>query len=233
MARLPRLVIPHHPHHVIQRGIDCQAIFRDEEDYSVFLNWLGEASRQFKLALHAYVLMPDHVHFLLTPSDAVGLGRMMQWIGRQYVPYFNRKYGRSGTLWQGRFRATVLEAESFAMLCSRYIELHPVRSGLVTEPEEYVWSSCQHHIGINPNPQIVDHATYWSLGNTPFQREAAYRALLEEGLTAAEIEGLTEGTLKGWALGPDRFKASLEKQAGRRVQPARRGRPVKNQPNSI
>lgn len=227
MARLPRLVVPNQPHHIIQSGIDRQSIFRDPDDYSVFLGWVREAARQFKLAVHAYVLMPDHFHLLLTPSDNTGLARMMQWIGRKYVPYFNAKYQRVGTLWQGRYKATVIDAEKYLIACSRYIELNPVRAGLVSEPKDYAWSSCLHHVGAKPDPLITDHLIYWGLGNTPFEREAVYQRLLEQKPGVEEITALTEAAIKGWALGSDHFKTSLEKQAKRRVTPGKRGRPSK------
>jgi putative transposase len=229
MARLPRLVIPHQPHHVIQRGNDRQLIFRDINDYVVFLDWLREAAKQFKVAVHAYVLMPNHVHLLVTPSDETGLGRMMQWVGRYYVPYFNYKYGRVGTLWQGRYKATVIDSERYFMICSRYIELNPVRAGMVASPAEYRWSSYAHHVGAKPDPLITDHSLYWALGNTPFDREAAYKGLVEQALTAEEINILNEATLKGWALGSEQFKINIEKKTSRRIRPAKRGRPFKDE----
>ncbi len=227
MARLPRLVIPEQPHHVIQRGNDRQLIFRDADDHVAFLNWLREAAKTFKVAIHAYVLMPNHIHLLVSPSDTSGLGRMMQWIGRHYVPYFNRKYQRVGTLWQGRYKTTVIDAEQYFMTCSRYIELNPVRAGIVFHPVDYPWSSYEHHIGVKSDALITDHSLYWALGNTPFDREAAYRELVDLGLTAHEITTLNEATLKGWALGSEKFKLRLERQANRRVSPAKRGRPAK------
>lgn len=227
MARLPRLVVPHQPHHVIQQGIDGKSIFREESDYSVFLGWLRDASRQFKVAIHAYALLPNQVDLLVTPSEAVGLGRLMQWIGRHYVPYFNRKYGRSGTLWQGRYKATVIDAEPYFMMCSRFIELAPVRSNIVINPDEYPWSSYAHHAGIKQDPVLSDHPVYWALGNTPFDREAAYKALLEQALTAEEERMIKEATLKGWALGSEKFKTSLAKSVNRRISPVKRGRPSK------
>lgn len=227
MARLPRLVIPQQPHHVIQQGIDHQPIYRDDEDYAAFLKWLREAARQFKVALHAYVLMPNHVHLLVSPGDESGLGKMMQWIGRYYVPYFNQKYQRSGTLWQGRFRANVLDPERYFLACSRYIELNPVRAQLVNDPIDYAWSSCAHHAGARSDPYITDHPLYWRLGNTPFEREAAYKALMEQVLTEVEIQSILGAVKKGWALGSEQFKTALERQTNRRVRPAMRGRPRK------
>lgn len=227
MARLPRLVVPDQPHHIIQRGHEGQQVFRDAEDHIVFLGRLKEASRLFKVGIHAYILMSDHIHLLASPSDQEGLARMMQWIGRHYVPWFNRKYHRSGTLWQGRYRTTVVDAEHYLMLCSRYIELNPVRSGMVANAADYPWSSYAHHIGLKLDPLITDHPVYWALGNTPFQREATYRNQADQGLTQDQVKTLSDATLKGWALGTEQFQAMLEKQADRRVKPARRGRPAK------
>ncbi len=229
MARLPRLVVPNQPHHIIQRGNDQNTIFRDADDYIAFLRWLREAAKQFNVAIHAYALMPTHLHLLVSPSDSAGLGRMMQWVGRHYVPYFNEKYKRAGTLWQGRYKAVVIDFERYFLLCSRYIELNPVRVGLASAPEDYPWSSFAHHAGIKPDPVITDHPIFWALGNTPFDREASYKALVEQGVSEREVEMLTQATLKGWPLGSENFKALLAKQVGRRVHPAKRGRPRKSQ----
>lgn len=227
MARLARLTVPHQPHHILQRGVSGQSVFQAPEDYQIFLDWLKNAAKQFAVAIHAYVLMPDHFHLLLTPSDDKGLGRMMQWAGRHYVPYFNLKYQRVGTLWQGRYRATVIEAERYFLMCSRYIELNPVRTGLCMTGLDYPWSSYAHHVGAKVDPLITDHATYWALGNTPFQREASYKDLSEQAFAAKEVQILNDATLKGWALGSDAFKARLERQSMRRVAPIKRGRPPK------
>lgn len=227
MARLPRLVVPNQPHHIIQSGNDRQTVFRDADDYLAFLRWLREAARQFKVAIHAYVLMPNHVHLLASPSDSEGLGKMMQWVGRHYVPYFNARYGRTGTLWQGRYKAAVIDSEPYFLLCSRYIESNPVRAGIAASPSDYSWSSFAHHAGIRPDSVITDHPLFWALGNTPFEREAAYKALMDQGLGSAEVETLTHAALKGWPLGSDHFRTQLAKQVNRRVAPAKRGRPQK------
>jgi putative transposase len=231
MARLPRLVVPFQAHHIIQRGTDRRAIFLDDEDHAIFIKWLRESAKNFKVAIHAYVLMPNHLHLLATPVDETGLARMMQWLGRHYVPYFNKKYERFGTLWQGRYRATVIDSEQYFMLCSRYIELNPVRGGICNRPEEFPWSSYRHHAGIAADTLLTDHALYWALGNTPFSREASYRALVDQAISAQEITELSAATLKGWALGSDKFKNRLEKQANRRVSRIKRGRPFSINPN--
>lgn len=227
MARLPRLVIPHQPHHLIQRGNDRQDIFRDQEDFQRFLHWLKEGARQFNVAIHAYVLMSNHFHLLVTPVDEDGLSRMVQWLGRYYVPYFNHKYGRTGTLWQGRYRATIVDSEPYFLACSSYIELNPVRAGMVPTPDAYRWSSYLHHVGLRQDPVIIDHALYWDLGNTPFERELAYRGLVAQGLGEKMLEQIRQATIKGWALGRDNFIQELEKKSGRRIYPAKRGRPSK------
>lgn len=227
MARLPRLVIAHHPHLIIQHGNNLQTVFRDAEDHQVFLDWLREAARMFKVKLHAYALLPDHFNLLASPADDLGLGRMMQWVGRYYVPYFNRKYGRSGTLWQARFKAAVIEAERYLMPCCLYVEQDPVRAGMVADAADYPWSSYAHHAGVKTDPLIVDHPLYWALGNTPFAREAVYRKALEKPLGKDDMQAIEQCALKGWALGSAQFKAALEKGGARRTSPAQRGRPAR------
>jgi len=232
MARLPRLIVPGQPHHVIQTGNNNQPIFRETEDYQAFLGWLRTAAKNYKVAVHAYVLMPDHLHLLVTPADADGLGQMMQWIGRYYVPYFNQKYGRSGTLWNGRYKTSLIDAEQYFMSCSRYIEFNPVRNGMVGRAEDYPWSSYPHHAGLRSDGLIVDHPKFWELGNTPFQREAAYIALAEPALSEDEIAIISKALLKGWPLGTEQFKTALQYKVKRQVLPAKRGRPFKIKPEA-
>lgn len=227
MARLPRFVVPYQPHHVIQQGNDRQLIFRETADYQRFLGWLKQSAREYKVAIHAYVLMPDQWQLLATPTDTDGLARAMQRVGRYYVPWFNAKYGRSGSLFQGRFKTSVIDAASYFMQCSLYIEFLPVRAGAAGDASGFPWSSYAHHSGLRPDPVITDHALYWALGNTPFQREAAYKELAERGLTASQLTVIEAAVLKGWPLGSDAFKADLQKQAQRQVLPAKRGRPLK------
>jgi putative transposase len=227
MARLPRLVVPHQPHHILQSGHDGQPIFRDGDDYARFLAWLKESAKEFKVAIHAYALMPDHMHLLATPATPNGLAQAMQRVGRYYVPWFNSKYGRSGSLFQGRFKTALVDAASFLLPCSRYIELNPVRSALCGEPEGYAWSSYRHHAGIEANAMITDHAVYWALGNTPFQREAAYIEHVRQGIGSKELALINAATLKGWPLGSDAFKSALQAKEKRQVLQAKRGRPFK------
>jgi putative transposase len=227
MARLPRLVIPHQTHHVTQSGIDGKTLFLDTEDFSKFLAWSKTAAKQFDVVLHAYTILPDRLHFLATPNDELGLGKMMQWLGRYYVPYFNSKYKRCGLLWQGRFKATVLEASTYFLPCCLMIEEMAVRQRLVNEASAYPWSSCQHHLGLRTDPLVSDHTMYWGLGNTPFQREAAYRELLEKGLSTAHFEAINAATNKAWLLGSENYKLEMARLTERRVEPVSRGRPRK------
>ena len=225
MARLARITFAQHQHHIIQRGHDKQPVFRDADDFSFFYSLLLQGTKRFGVVIHSYVLMSNHFHLLATPSTDDGLGLMMQWIGRYYVPYFNRRYARVGTLWQGRFKSIVLDSEQYFMLCSRYIELNPVRAGMVMEPANYPWSSYLHHVGAKLDPLVTDHPLYWSLGNTPFQREVAYRELVDQSLSAREITLFRDACKKGWPLGSPQFKTLLEKQASIRSAPLKKGRP--------
>jgi putative transposase len=227
MARQPRLILPHHPHLVIQRGNDNQTIFRDDDDHQRFLGWLRECARAYKVAVHAWVLMPSQVILLATPVDQDGLALMMQKLGRYYVPWFNGKHGRSGTLFQGRFRTAIVDAAAWLLPCSRHIELAPVRAQLVSSALEYRWSSYAHHAGVRADPLVADHALYWGLGNTPFQREAAYTALVEQGQSSDEIALIDGALAKGSPVGSHAFKLELEKKTRRAILPAKRGRPLK------
>lgn len=227
MARLSRLSLAGLPHHVIQRGNDRQAIFHDAQDHLHYLQCLKDVASEQGLAIHAYVLMPNHVHWLATPAADNTLARVMQSLGRRYVRWFNDRYGRSGTLWEGRFRSTPIEADRYLLACSRYIEMNPVRAGLVAEPAAYPWSSHAHHIDGRTDPLVTDHPVYWGLGNTPFDRQAQYRSIFELDADAGFIDRLRGGTNRGWALGSDEFLDSLRLNPLRPVTPKPRGRPKK------
>lgn len=232
MARLPRLVVTNHLHHLIALAHHQQQLFVDQADYQNFLSTLAEAARQHKVAVHAYVLLPDRVHLLATPSDSTGLSKMMQAIGRAYVPYFNARYQRAGSLWGGRFRATVLDAASYFIDCAHFIEYLPVLTGASHDIAAYSWSSYAHHAGVERQPWLTDHPVYWGMGNTPFDREAAYQRHSAQPPDPALMASIEAATYKGWALGPDSFKAALGKLTDRRLQPVRRGRPRRVAPDS-
>lgn len=225
MARLPRLSIGGYPHHVIQRGNDREAIFVDRDDYSRYLQALGEVTRALDVALHAYVLMPNHVHLLMTPADAKATGRAMQAIGRRYVRWFNDRHSRTGALFEGRYRSTLVEADRYLLACMRYIELNPVRAGIVQRPDDFPWSSYRHHSGLIVDGLVSDHPLYWALGNTPFERQANYKRLFQQELGSADVERIRQATHGGWVLGEANFLEELNRKSRRR--PARRpaGRP--------
>jgi len=226
MARLPRLSVAGYPHHVIQRGNNRQAIFLNDADRRRMLDLLEEHARQFEVAVHAYVLMDNHFHLLLTPQTGEGLPRMMQAVGRRYVRYFNDTHGRTGTLWEGRYKSTLIEAERYLLACMVYIDLNPVRAGVLAQARDYPWSSHGHYAGLRVDRLVTPHPLYWELGNTPFAREAAYARLVQDGLTAQQQQALTESALRGWALGSPVFVAELQKKTERRLSKAHPGRPV-------
>lgn len=232
MARLPRLTLPGQAHHILQRGNNGQAVFVDAEDHERLLALLQEQSRKHGVAIHAYVLMDNHFHLLATPGTAEGVPQMMQAVGRAYVRGFNLRHGRSGTLWEGRYRCTLVQPERYLLACMAYIELNPVRAGLVNDPAAYPWSSHAHHLGLRTDRLVAPHALYWALGNTPFAREAAYADLVRAGLSPAQQAALTEATLRGWALGDADYVAELQKRTGRRLSKGRAGRPPKR-PESV
>lgn len=225
MARQPRLTVPGYPHHVIQRGNNRQLVFVDEADQRLMLDLLAEYAARDKVAIHAYVLMGNHFHLLATPSTEKGLPSMMQSVGRRYVQIFNRRHARTGTLWEGRYRATLVQTDRYLLACMAYIDLNPVRAGLVARPADWPWSSHRHHIGQTTDRLVTPHALYWGLGNTPFAREAAYADLVQQGVARDQQAALTESALKGWALGTPEFLDDLQKQTDRRMTRGRPGRP--------
>jgi putative transposase len=226
MARLPRLTLADQPHHVIQRGNNRQPIFVDRADRERLLALLADNVPRFGVSLHAYVLMDNHFHLLATPSTAEGLPLLMQAVGRGYVRWFNDRHGRSGTLWEGRYRSTVIQAERWLMVCMAYIDLNPVRSGIATDASTYGWSSYAHYAGLRNDKLLAPPPAYWHLGNTPFAREAGYADLVRAGISTADQATLTDATLRGWALGDDAFLDSLQKATTRRIVKSRAGRPV-------
>lgn len=225
MARLPRLTVPGYPHHIIQRGNNRQAIFATTADYETLLALLLENASRHGVAVHAYVLMGNHFHLLATPEGAASIPGLMQAVGRRYVRHFNASQVRTGTLWEGRYKSTLIQAERYLMACMAYIDLNPVRAGLVADAAAYPWSSHGHYAGLRTDKLVTPHPLYWSLGNTPFSREAAYAELVQSGVPAAEQTLLTQSALHGWALGSESFVSDLQKRTARRVAKARPGRP--------
>jgi putative transposase len=226
MARLSRLSLPGELHHVVQRGHDRQPVFRDEADRGDFLQALRDQSHEQRVAVHAYALLDSDVHLLVTPSADGALGRLMQGLGRRYVAAHNRRHERGGTLWEGRYRASILESERF-LKAAVLLAWLPVQAGLAAEPAAWRWSSARHQLGLLRDPLVVDHARYWQLGNTPFDRESAFRGALEQGLSLRDTDELLSAALKSWALGSSAFLARLAGLTDRPLGPRPRGRPRK------
>lgn len=226
MARLPRYFVPGVPLHLIQRGNNRQVIFADDEDFAYFRDCLIDAARREGLAIHAYVLMTNHVHLLATPGAETSAGRTLQSVGRRYVQYFNHRYARTGTLWEGRYKSTVIDAESYLVACSRYIELNPVRAGMVDHPRDYRWSSYRAHGDGERDDLLVDHPIYRRLAPNAESRRAAYRLLFRAALGEALLAEIRDATNKGWALGNDRFRAEIERLCDRPAAPRAPGRPA-------
>ncbi len=223
MARLPRICPPGIPQHIIQRGTNRQACFAAEEDFSAYAHWLQESSKTYRVAVHAWVFMTNHVHLLVTPETPNGLSKMMQTLGRHYVRYFNHTYRRTGTLWEGRYKSCVVDEAHYFLTCQKYIELNPVRAGMVQAPEDYPWSSFRRHgLGL-PAKLSTPHPLYMALGPTDRQRSNAYRNLFKHDLDNQIISEIRQATNQGMALGNDRFKEQIEQLTGRRMKPLKRG----------
>ena len=227
MARLPRLVVPGLPHHVLLRGHRSEPVFADDIDRSTFRNLLRDLGPPHGVAVHAYVLLPAEVQLLLTPAAPGDLGRFIQALGRHYVRGFNTRRGRSGGLWEGRFRSTVLDPADWLLPCMQYIESRPVSQNLVSDPAHFPWSSFAHHAGTGVDPVVSDHSAFWSLGNTPFERQSTYRDRFDRELNADMVNQIERATMHGWALGGTSFVESLARQTTRRPTPRRAGRPRK------
>ncbi|MDP4301941.1 transposase [Leptothrix discophora] len=225
MARLPRLALAGLPHLVLQRGLAHPPVFADAEDRRAYLAALHEAAANLKIVVHAYALLDDQVRLLLTPPDAQALSKLMQAVGRRYVSAHNRRHGRAGTLWDGRFRATVIEAEPWLLLAARHIEQSPLRAGLVVQASDWPWSSAAHHLGRLRDTVVSAHPLFWGLGNTPFERELAWQRLLDEPLPVVQQQQIEAAMLKGWPLGSGAFLAHLGGSTDRPLVPRPRGRP--------
>src|SRR5215218_7754338 len=233
MARLPRLTVPGYPHHIIQRGNNRQAIFSAHADYELLLGLMDEHARKQHVAVHAYVLMSNHFHLLATPETDDGIPQMMQAVGRRYVRNYNLRQARSGTLWEGRYKSNLIQAERHLLACMVYMDLNPVRGGMVADPADYRWSSHQHYIGRRSDKLVTPHPLYWELGNTPFARDEAYAALVRSGVTDQERQALTDSALRGWALGEPDYVADLQRRTQRRVARSQAGRPVTRKTKSV
>jgi REP-associated tyrosine transposase len=213
MPRLPRLYAPGCAHHIIQRGHNRSTCFFEDADRYFYLEALRDASRDHQVAIHAYVLMSNHVHLLVTPHSEESCGRMMQSVGRRYVPFVNTRYERSGTLWEGRYKSTLVDTDTYLFTVSRYIELNPVRAGMVVSPQEYHWSSYWANALGGCDTLVTPHELYLKLGQDPLQRQRNYRSLFDRGEDPELLDSLREATNKGAAFGTEEFRIKLRDTA--------------------
>lgn len=225
MPRRPRLELPGVPLHFTQRGVNRAATFLDDGDFAAYRRLLGEVLAGHDIALHAYVLMTNHVHLLLTPPLAGRLSAAMCQLGRRYVPAFNRKHGRTGTLWEGRFKTCLVDSDRYVLSVQRYIELNPVRAAMSASAGAYPWSSANASLGCGPDPLVSMHPVYLTLGNDARSRAAAYRQWLAEGIGEEEMRSIRTHMQQERALGEPRFQGMVEKTLNRPVAVRGRGRP--------
>jgi putative transposase len=225
MPRKPRFFLPGVLCHVVQRGRNQDPIFFESSDYHAYLEWLEEGLERFECELHAYVLMTNHVHLLITPNDKQGISLTMQHMGRHYVPYINYTYGMSGSLWEGRFKASLIDSEAYLLTCMRYIELNPVRANMVKAPGEYKWSSYKGNANAKEDLILTPHTEYLALGRSKAQREHAYRELFRHHIDVDDIHAIQDCWKSGTPLGNDRFREKIERTLKTKVGQASRGRP--------
>jgi putative transposase len=228
MPRRPRLHLPGFPLHIIQRGNNRSACFFSNDDCAAYLDWLRRAAEKLDCTIHAYVLMTNHVHLLVTPSRPGAVSTLMQSLGRRYVQYVNHTYRRSGTLWEGRFLASAVHAEAYLLKCMRYIELNPVRAGMVEQPGDYRWSSFRCNGLGKPDRMVREHGIYTALGENPAARQEAYRALFRVQLDDEVLAEIREASQAGTLLSGERLRKEIEIAQQRRLTRSPRGRPRKS-----
>jgi putative transposase len=233
MPRQLRYFLPEIPQHVITRGVDRNPVFFQQNDYELYLKALRETAAANDCRVHAYVLMTNHVHLLVTPGHARSLPLMMQAMGRQYVQRLNVRYQRTGTLWEGRYKASLVQSDRYFLACQRYIELNPVRAGIAASPDEYRYSSYGHHaLGI-ADPLLSSHSCYVSLHVDPVARRQAYRLLFQDALTDKMLSRIRWRTNACSVIGDHRFKVQIEAMLDRTVPTGKRGRPPKAAKKSV
>ncbi len=227
MPRRSRLILPEVPLHIIQRGNNRKACFFSDDDYKLYLDSLERYAGETGCEVHAYVLMTNHVHLLLTPLEDASAGALMKRLGQRYVQYVNRTYKRSGTLWEGRFRSCIVEQENYLLTCQRYIELNPVRAGMVETPGEYRWSSFRANALGEDDCLLRPHSIYKGLGQTGKERQAAYKELFNDALEPELADEIRQVTNGNFTFGSKEFKKEMSSKLGRRVTSGKPGRPRK------
>jgi putative transposase len=231
MPRRPRVHLDGVPLHIVQRGHNREPCFFAEDDYASYLHWLGEALGEAECALHAYVLMTNHVHLLLTPKRAAAVPQLIISLGRRYVQYINRSYKRTGTLWDSRYKSSSVQAETYLLVCQRYIELNPVRAAMVDDPAHYRWTSYRANALGQTDARLTPHTLYLALGRGDQERRANYRALFRAQLDRAAIDDIRLALNQSQPLGNARFYEKIERVTGQRREARPRGRPVVDKEN--
>jgi putative transposase len=227
MPRRPRIHLPGAPIHLVQRGHNREACFFSDEDFQAYRDWLAEALKKSGCALHAYVLMTNHVHLLLTPPGSAAVSQLVMSLGRRYVQYINKTYRRTGTLWDSRYKSSLVHADDYLLLCQRYIEVNPVRACMVDDPSQYRWSSYRANALGQPDDLLTPHALYLGLDRDNEERQAAYRALFRTELEQESLSEIRLALNQGQPLGNGRFLDQIERMVGRRCEVRPRGRPRK------
>lgn len=228
MPRRPRIIVPNTPQHIIQRGNNRQACFYADEDYQFYLEWLKEYAGKLECSVHAYALMTNHVHLLVSADKSDAIGALMKALGQRYTQYVNKMYKRSGTLWEGRYKSCPTQAETYLLACQRYIELNPVRADMVNHPAEYRWSSYAANAQGEENAIITPHALYNALGLDAVARKAAYRELFRYQLDIGVVDEIRKATNGNYVLGNTKFAEQISEALDRRVVEGKAGRPAKN-----
>ncbi len=227
MPRKARVVLPHYPHHVVQRGHNRQVVFAESQDYQRYLDSLRECKERYAVAVHAFCLMTNHVHLLLTPGDPTSLGKLMKRLSGRQTRQHNVREGRTGTLWEGRYKSSVVARDHYLLACCRYIELNPVRARIVADPQDYAWSSCRYRLGRVGGDWLDPDPAYLSLGRDESDRRQQYRELLRSAIPDGDAELIREALQRGQLTGPGRFADEVAAILGRRVERRGQGRPVK------
>ena len=225
MARTQRIVLAHYPHHIVQRGHNRQLIFAEPQDYQRYLETLGEFKRHYDVAIYAYCLMSNHVHLLAAPAHPDGLAKLMKRLAGRHTRHHNCLEGRSGTLWEGRYKSSPVDTDAYLLACCRYIELNPVRAQMVDAPEAYTWSSCRHHLGLTRCEWLDANPCYCALGRDEVERQGRYREFLRMAIPAGEWALIREAAQRGQLTGTQRFADEVYAIIGRRIERRGQGRP--------
>jgi len=225
MPRKPRFYLSGVPVHIVHRGHSRSPVFFEDQDYSTYLYWLRKAAEKYDLSIHAFVLMTNHTHLLVTPTLGENVSLFMQYIGRRYVPYINHKYGKSGSIWEGRYKACLVQEESYFLSVMRYIEFNPVRANMLESPSHYRWSSFCHNAGARDLKLINSHPIYDSLGVDKESRVKAYQELFNYQIDQTAMKKISDAWLTGTPLGNEHFRQMIEETLSKKVGQDRRGRP--------